>query len=269
MMGVLDGKAAMVTGGASGIGRATVLALAREGAGVLVADIAERAAAGVVEEVKARGGQALAVRCDVAEEADVSAAVAATVDAFGGLDILHNNAAYLRGEGDFDIANLSVETWERTFRVNALGVMLGCKHGVRAMLERGGGSIVNTSSGSAAAGDLLLSAYGSSKGAVNSFTRYVAAQYGKRNIRCNAIAPGLIKSEGVVSGMGSERIAEIEEHCLSPRTGEPEDIAEMVVYLGSDAASFITAQIIAVDGGIASHVPTYADKNRGGRGHAH
>jgi NAD(P)-dependent dehydrogenase (short-subunit alcohol dehydrogenase family) len=147
--------------------------------------------------------------------------------------------------------------------------MLGCKHGVRAMLERGAGSIINSSSGSAAAGDLLLSAYGASKGAVNSFTRYVAAQYGKQGIRCNAIAPGLIKSEGVISGMGPERIAEIEEHCLAPRTGDPEDIAEMVVFLASDAASFVTAQIIAVDGGIGAHVPTYADKNRAHRGNAH
>jgi NAD(P)-dependent dehydrogenase (short-subunit alcohol dehydrogenase family) len=268
-MGVLEGKVAMVTGGAHGIGRATVRALAREGARVVIADIALEAAEAVALEVRRQGAEARAVHCDVSQEPDVEAAVAATVGAFGGLDILHNNAAYLRGEGDYDIANLSVETWERTFRVNALGVMLGCKYGVRAMLERGAGSIVNTSSGSAAAGDLLLAAYGASKGAVNSFTRYVAAQYGKQRIRCNAIAPGLIKSDGVVAGMGPERIAEIEEHCLVPRTGEPEDIAEMVVYLASDAASFVTAQVIAVDGGIASHVPTFADKNRAGRGNAH
>jgi len=264
-MGMLAGKVAMVTGGANGIGRATVRALAREGARVLIADIADDAAQAVVKEIEQGGGEVRAVHCDVSQESDVEAAVAATVQAFGGLDILHNNAAYLKGEGDFDVATLSVEAWERTFRVNALGVMLGCKHGVKAMLLRGGGSIINTSSGSALRGDVLLTSYAASKGAVNTLTRYVATQYGKRGIRCNAIAPGLIKSEGVLNGMGPERIAELEEHCLTARTGEPEDIAEMTVFLGSDAASFITGQVISVDGGIAAHVPSFADKHRGGR----
>lgn len=264
-MGVLDGKVALVAGGATGIGRATALALAREGARVVIADIADDSAQVTAQQIEKRGGEARALHCDVSVEGDVEAAVATTVKTYGGLDILHNNAAYLKGEGDYDIANLPVQTWERTFRVNALGVMLGCKYGVRAMLERGGGSIVNTSSGSAARGDLLLAAYGSSKGAVNSFTRYVATQYGKQHIRCNAIAPGLIKSEGVLTGMGPERIAELEEHCLVARTGEPEDIAELVVFLGSDASTFITGQIISVDGGIAAHVPTFAAKIRDGR----
>ena len=258
-MGTLEGRAAMVTGGASGIGRASARALAREGARVLVADIAVGRGEAVVTEIRAEGGQAEFRSCDVTQSDDVEAAVEACEAAFGGLDVLHNNAAYLLGEGDGGITELTLEGWERAFAVNTRGVMLGCKYAVPAMRRRGGGAIVNTSSGSALQGDVTLTAYGASKGAVNTLTRYVATQHGKEGIRCNAIAPGLIKTEGVRYGMPPERIARIEAHTLTPRSGEPEDIAEMVVFLGSDAGSFVTGQVISVDGGIGSHMPTYAD----------
>ena len=258
-MGSLEGRAAMVTGGAAGIGRASARALAREGAAVLVADIAAERGEGVAGEIREAGGRAEFRACDVTRAEDVEAAVAACETAFGGLDVLHNNAAYLLGEGDGGITELTLEGWERAFAVNARGVMLGCKYAVPAMRRRGGGSIVNTSSGSALAGDITLTAYGASKGAVNTLTLYVAAQHGKQGIRCNAIAPGLIKTEGVRLGMPAARIARIEQHTLTPRSGEPEDIAEMVAFLASDAAAFVTGQVISVDGGIGSHMPTYAD----------
>ena len=262
-MGSLDGRAAMVTGGAAGIGRASARALAREGAAVLVADIAAERGEAVVAEIRASGGRGEFRACDVTCAEDVEAAVAACEAAFGGLDVLHNNAAYLLGEGDGGITELTLEGWERAFAVNSRGVMLGCKYAVPAMRRRGGGSIVNTSSGSALAGDITLTAYGASKGAVNTLTLYVAAQHGKQGIRCNAIAPGLIKTEGVRQGMPAARIARIEAHTLTPRSGEPEDIAEMVVFLASDAAAFVTGQVISVDGGIGSHMPTYADAPTG------
>lgn len=258
-MGSLDGRAAMVTGGAAGIGRASARVLAREGAAVLVADIAAERGEAVAAEIRAAGGRAEFRACDVTRAEEVEAAVAACEAAFGGLDVLHNNAAYLLGEGDGGITELTLEGWERAFAVNARGVMLGCKYAVPAMRRRGGGSIVNTSSGSALAGDITLTAYGASKGAVNTLTLYVAAQHGKQGIRCNAVAPGLIKTEGVRQGMSPERIQRIEAHTLTPRSGEPEDIAEMVAFLASDAAAFVTGQVISVDGGIGSHMPTYAD----------
>ena len=258
-MGTLDGRVAMVTGGASGIGRASARALAREGARVLVADIADERGEATVAEIRAAGGEAAFRRCDVTRAEDVAAAVEECEADLGGLDVLHNNAAYLLGEGDGSITELTLEGWERAFAVNTRGVMLGCKYAVPAMRRRGGGSIVNTSSGSALQGDITLTAYGASKGAVNTLTRYVAAQHGKEGIRCNAIAPGLIKTEGVRLGMPPERIRRIEAHTLTPRSGEPEDIAEMVVFLASDAAAFVTGQVISVDGGIGSHMPTYAD----------
>ena len=264
-MGRLDGKVAIVTGSAGGIGRTTALVLAREGARVVVADIDGERAGVVAEEISAAGGEAVGQAVDVSEEAQVAAMVATAVEHFGGLDVLHNNAAAIGNAGagrDIDVLTQDVETWDRTFAVNVRGVMLGCKHAIGPMLERGGGSIINMSSGSAEHGDLVNTAYASSKGAVNTFTRYVATQYGKRGIRCNAIEPGLILSHGVERFGGPAYVAMLEEHHLTPRVGEPEDIANAVVFLASDESTFITGHILAVDGGILSHAPPVADIRR-------
>ena len=188
----LKDKVAIVTGSASGIGRSTALLLASEGASVVVADLDGPGAEKVVAEIEAAGGKALARVVDVSREDAVREMIAAAVDTWGGLDILHNNAAALGPASpgrDMDVASMDVEIWDRTMAVNLRGVMLGCKHAIPAMLERGGGAIVNTSSGSAQRGDLAIPAYAVSKGGVDTLTRYVATQYGKRGIRCNAIAP--------------------------------------------------------------------------------
>jgi NAD(P)-dependent dehydrogenase (short-subunit alcohol dehydrogenase family) len=260
--GGLAGRVAIVTGGASGIGRATALALAREGACVVVADLDGEGARRVAAEITAQGGRALASRTDVADEVSVAAMVSASVEGFGGLDILHNNAAASDPAvigADRDIVELDLATWERTLAVNLRGPMLGCKHAIPRMLERGGGVIVNTSSASGLTGDLARVAYGVSKAGVDALTRYVATQYGKRGIRCNSIAPGVIATPALEANVPPEQVAIYERSHLTPRLGRPEDVAAAVVFLASDAAAFVTGQTLCVDGGLLAHHPTFAE----------
>jgi NAD(P)-dependent dehydrogenase (short-subunit alcohol dehydrogenase family) len=261
----LEGRSAIVTGGASGIGRASALRMAAEGASVAIGDLDENGAAAAVAEIEEDGGRAIQLRTDVSDETSFRALIDAAVEAFGRLDILHNNAAALGRAaigGDGGIESLEVEVWDRTMAANTRSVMIGCKHAIPRMLETGGGSIVNTSSGAAIRGALTGTAYASSKAAVNCLTLYVAAQYGKRGIRCNAILPGLIMTPAVAIGMTRESIDMILDHHLTPEAGRPEDIAAMVTFLASDDARYVTGQLISVDGGITSHAPTFADTRR-------
>src|SRR4051794_13499347 len=190
----LSGQVAIVTGSGSGIGRECAVAMAREGAAVMVADLdvdsAQRAAQEIVEE----GGRALASPVDLGDPASLETLVDGTVAEFGRLDILHNNAAatHLAATRDHDVADMDLEVWEATMRINLTGTMLATKLALPHMVERGGGSIVNTSSGASLGGDLGHTAYGVSKAAINALTRYTAAQYGKAGVRCNAVAPGLV-----------------------------------------------------------------------------
>ena len=257
--GKLEGRIAIVTGAASGIGRATALALAAEGAAVLVADVDEGGAVAVAEEIARRGGRASAQRADVAEERSVAAMVAAAVERYGGLDILHNNAAAVDSalmSRDGEITTMEVEVWQRTLAVNLLGPALGCKHAIPRLLERGGGAIVNTSSAAGKVGDLTRSAYGASKAALESLTRHVATQYGKRGIRCNAIAPGVIATPALAAHVPPAQLALYERSHLTPRLGRPEDVAAAVVFLASDDGAFVTGQTLRVDGGLLAHHPT-------------
>jgi NAD(P)-dependent dehydrogenase (short-subunit alcohol dehydrogenase family) len=260
--GRLAGRVAIVTGAASGIGRATALALAREGASIVVADVNAEGAKRVAAEIDAAGGRAFGQAADVSSEASVAAMVAAAVDRFGGLDVLHNNAALVDPAvmgADGEVTALALDTFERTLAVNLRGPLLGCKHAIPRMLERGGGVIVNTSSAAALAGDLVRTAYGISKAGLDALTRYVATQYGKRGIRCNSIAPGVIATPALAANVAPELIAVYERSHLTPRLGRPEDIAEVVVFLATDAAAFITGQVLSVDGGLLAHHPAVAE----------
>jgi NAD(P)-dependent dehydrogenase (short-subunit alcohol dehydrogenase family) len=255
-------KVAIVTGGGSGIGRATALLLASEGARVTVADIAEPAADAVVAAIEAAGGSARAQLVDVADPDAVAAMVEETVRAFGGLDILHNNAAALdRNRVDQDVVTMDLATWERVMAVNLTGPMLGCRFAIPHMLERGGGAIVNTASAAAFYGSHSLAAYGTSKAGVVALTRYVATAYGERAVRCNAVAPGVVVARDAQDALGGpmgDRLRRYSTSHLVGRLGYPEEIAAAVAYLASDDAAFVTGEILRVDGGFTAHTPTYA-----------
>lgn len=256
----LEGRVAVVTGGASGIGAATAHRLAVEGASVAVADIDVEGAAAVVEAIERDGGPALAIEVDVSVEEQVASMVAATVERYGRLDVLHANAAAVGATalpGDHDLLELDMDTWDRAMAVNLRGVVLCCKHGVPHLLDGGGGSIIATSSGSALTGFTSRFAYGASKAAIITFVRYVATTYGKQGIRANVVAPGFIESPASAR-MDPEARRIYQQNCLTPRLGQPEDVAAAVAFLASDDAAFITGETISIDGGTLAHTPTWA-----------
>jgi NAD(P)-dependent dehydrogenase (short-subunit alcohol dehydrogenase family) len=250
------GSGAIVTGGGAGIGRATSLMLAAAGYRVVVADVNSDAAEQVAAEIIESGGSARAVETDVSVEDDVQRMVAATLDFAGRLDVLVNNAAMM-GVGPFgpdsDLLTMTSARWDHAFAITLRGQMLACKHALTPMLAQGSGSIVNVSSASALRGDLVRIAYGTAKAGVNSLTRHVATRYGKQGIRCNAVAPGLVRTAGA-SRMSPEALALYESVHATPYLGEPEDVAAVIAFLASDAARFVTGQILGVDGGELSHM---------------
>ena len=259
-MGVLDGKVAIVTGSGSGIGRATASRMTAEGARVVVADINLDGAKETVAAIENAGGEAVAQWVDIGEEDAIEAMVRAAVETFGRLDCIHNNAANVTVvPRDLDVAGMDVEVWDATMRVNLRGAMLGCKHALPQMVEQGGGAIVNTSSMAGQFGDLNRVAYGVSKAGIDSLTRYVATQYGKQGVRCNAIAPGVVDTPALAANVPPEQVEMFLRSAVTPTLGKPDDIAGVVAFLASDAARFITGQVISVDGGMAMHTPLYGE----------
>jgi NAD(P)-dependent dehydrogenase (short-subunit alcohol dehydrogenase family) len=253
----LNGKVAIVTGGGGGIGGATARALAREGASVLVVDVNEEAAAAVAGGIRDAGGVAENFRADLSQEQDVEAVIAEVVKRFGRLDVLHNNAALTDSDflsADTAVTELSLEVWERTLAVNLTSQMLMCKHAVPIMADQGGGSIINMSSGASLKGDRTRTAYGVSKAGVNALTMYVATSHGKKGIRANTILPGLVITDAVRAHLKEEMVASLSKATLTPSVGQPEDIADVVVFLASDESRYITGQMVVIDGGMSAHV---------------
>jgi len=253
----LEGKVAIVTGAAGGIGSETAAVFAAAGAKVVLADLPGTTLEEVAKGIEDQSNVAHHI-VDISDEDSVRELIAFTVATFGKIDVLHNNAARQGLPEDLDIMSMSVEIWDSVFAVNARGCMLMCKHALGPMIESGGGSIVNMSSETASSADMQFSAYAASKGAINSITLYVATQYAGEGVRCNAISPSLIRTPMLESVLPEPVRDVFVASTLVPRLGEPRDVAELVRFLASDRASFITGQNYRLDGGFLSHVPSLA-----------
>lgn len=261
MAGRVEGRRAIVTGAAAGIGQATAELLAREGAAVVVADLNAEGAEAVAAGIRDAGGRAIAQPTDVSDEDAVKAMVAAAVAEFGGLDILHNNAAMTASHEhahDTNLLEMTVEYWDRSFAVNLRGPMLCAKHAIPVMIEGGGGAIVNTSSNQSLAGDLSQFAYSAAKAGVNALTRSIATSFGRHGIRCNTVSPGHIETANTRAAVSPEMGEQIVSHNLVPRAGRAEDLAHAVLWLVSEDAAFVTGQLLSIDGGQMAHLPHYA-----------
>jgi NAD(P)-dependent dehydrogenase (short-subunit alcohol dehydrogenase family) len=240
----LDGKVAVVTGAAGGIGLATARAMVAAGGSVVLGDVDE---ARVVAAAASLGERARGVVADVTDEASVEALVGTAVSAFGRLDVLHNNAVVSTPD-DRDALTTSDEVWRSTFDVVVMAAVYGARHAIPAMRATGGGSIITMSSGAAhaAAGRI---AYGSMKAAIETFSLYVAAEHGRDGIRSNVVAPGFVLTDSVRAGFADEQVAGIEAGLAAPRICTPEDVADVVVYLASDASAYVSGQVLRVNGG--------------------
>ncbi len=254
----LEGKVAIVTGGGGGIGSAVARRMVLEGGKVSIADVSEESAQAAAEPL---GDAALAVSFDAAVPDSIEEMVNATVEHFGGLDILHNNAAMTdpaKHPLDTNPVDIPIDIWNEIIDINLRGYLLGCKYAIPHMVERGGGSIINTASNSGIAGDLARVAYGASKGGIITLSKYVATQYGKQNIRCNSISPGVVLTPALEATVpGLKEI--IQRHILTPEFGTPDDIAALVAFLASEESRYITGENISISGGGLSHQPHYAD----------
>jgi NAD(P)-dependent dehydrogenase (short-subunit alcohol dehydrogenase family) len=248
-MGQLEGKVALLSGGASDIGRATALRLASEGAAVAIGDISLDGAVSVAEEVAADGGQALGVTCDVRREDSVADFVRTAVAAFGGIDCVDHNAAWSHPRLDSDATGVELGVWDRTIEITTRGALLLARHAIPVMAERGGGSIVTISSGTSTIGESVRVAYGVSKAALNQLTRHLAVRYGREGIRANAIAPGFIMTATAAANVPDDVQERLADANPMRRLGTPDDIARVVVFLCSDAAGYLNGQVLHVDGG--------------------
>ncbi|MFC9220295.1 SDR family NAD(P)-dependent oxidoreductase [Streptomyces hygroscopicus] len=247
----LPDKVALITGAASGMGRATAEAFCREGATVVIADIADEDGASAVEGIRAAGGQARYLHLDVTDESSWTAAIEAVLAESGRLDILVNNAGI---SGTFDPDLTSTRFFDQLMRVNAKGVFLGIKHGAAAMARSGGGSIVNLSSISASIGQIGVHlGYGASKAAVKSMTTTAAVHYADAGIRVNAVAPGMLPAMRTSRGSADPvwRAKQIDGVPMK-RAGEVREVADAVLFLASEEASYITGVEILVDGGLTA-----------------
>ncbi len=252
----MDGKVAIVTGGAGGIGFATAQLMTARGARVVIADIAYDRA----RQLAATLDGALALPLDLEDEASIEALIADTVSHFGRLDVLHNNAALLGPEiaqNDGDVEHMATALWDRTYRVNVRGTMIACRAAL-PHLRGNSGNIVNTVSNLALQGHLIQAAYASSKAAIIQLTRSIAASHGLHGVRCNAVAPGMTMTPALKEAFPPALRKAVEDETLREQLGDPEDIAEAVAFLASDAARNITGQVLVADGGCASHVPGIA-----------
>jgi NAD(P)-dependent dehydrogenase (short-subunit alcohol dehydrogenase family) len=255
-MGSLEGKVAIVTGGAGGIGTATALRMAAAGAKVVVADIDARQTDEVVDGILELGGVASGFPADVSNVDGVREMIAYAVSVYGRLDILHNNAAAGGAVGqDYDVVDVDLAIWNEILSVNLTGPMLGCRFAIPEMLKGGGGSILNTTSVAGLLAEREHVTYGVSKAGLILLTKHVAVRYGKQGIRCNAIAPGVIVTPRTRARRDADWLDGMAKIHQSTRLGDPDDIAQVATFLASDAAAFVNGAVWRVDGAMTALLP--------------
>jgi NAD(P)-dependent dehydrogenase (short-subunit alcohol dehydrogenase family) len=252
-MARLDGKVALITGAGNGMGRCAAELFAGEGARIVVADFDETLGAESVAAITDAGGEAAFVKVDVADDDQVAGMITFAVERFGGLHVLYNNAGIFPAD-DGGVTETPESTWERVMDVNLKGVWLGCKHGIPAMLDSGGGSIVNVASFVAIVGAATAQiAYTASKGGVLSMTREIAVEYARRGIRANSLCPGPIATPMLEELMSDPARRERRMvHIPMGRLGQAEELAKAALFLASDESSFMTGASLVVDGGITA-----------------
>lgn len=252
-MGRLDGKVALITGGASGMGMVASQLFASEGAKVVLTDISDDAGEQVAEQIRAGGGEALYVHADVSAEADARAMVAAAVRTYGALSVLYNNAGVML-HADGSVHSTDESVWDLTLGINVKGVAHGCKYGIPAMIESGGGSIINVASFVAWMGAATSqTAYTASKGAVLAMTREIAVEYARQGIRCNALCPGPIDTPLLAELLSDpDRRQRRFVHIPLGRLGRAEELTKAALFLASDDSSYMTGTSLIVDGGITA-----------------
>lgn len=260
-MARVEGKVALVTGGASGIGLSSAKLLAKEGAKVVIGDFNIEGAREAVKEIEKEGGIASAIFLDASVEESIKEAIDFTVDTYGKIDVLFNNVGLTNLQKDLDVVNMDLDEWDRLMAVNTKSVLLGSRYAIPHMQKAGGGSIINTTSMAAFASDAIRTAYGASKAAVAHLTKYIATQYGKDRIRCNAVAPGLILTPAAEKNLPKEVQDIFLKFNALPYNGEPDDIGYTVLFLASDESKYITGQTIKVEGGHYIGNPSIADFN--------
>ncbi len=255
MSGRLEGKVALITGAAAGLGRVAAERFAAEGATLVIADTVDGGE--TVDAIATAGGAAMAVVCDVTDEDQVQQAVAAAVDTYGGLHVLYNNAGVMLDDDD-DPVTTPLEVYERTMDINVKGVLLGCRHGIPALLASGGGSIINVASFVAHMGAATPQiAYTASKGAVLAMTREIAVVYARRGVRANALCPGPIMTPMLAKFLSDDaRRQRRLVHIPMGRFGEPLEIANGALFLASDESAWMTGQSLIIDGGITAAYTT-------------
>jgi NAD(P)-dependent dehydrogenase (short-subunit alcohol dehydrogenase family) len=266
MSGRLEGKVAIITGGASGIGRATALTFLAEGAKMVIGDMNEASIAETMTRAREQGmtDRVASLRVDVSREPDVASLVDLAVERFGGLDCMFNNAGV--GGAFGPIGQTLVEEWDFTFAVLVRGVFLGIKHASNRMTTQGcGGSIINTASIAGLAGGAGPHAYSAAKAAVANLTRAVAAELAHHEIRVNAVAPGMIKTPLAIGHREEAWDRLVREKQPWPEPGVPQHIADTVLFLASEESRFITGQVIAVDGGLTAQGPNLFGSGAGSR----
>jgi NAD(P)-dependent dehydrogenase (short-subunit alcohol dehydrogenase family) len=256
----LEGKVALITGGASGMGKVAATLFAAEGARVVLSDVQDDAGETTAAEIAASGGEALYVHADVSRADDAEAMVRATTDRFGSLDILYNNAGIFASADD-SVLTTSEDVWQRTMDINLKGVFLGCKYGIPAMLESGGGSIINVASFVAWMGAAAPQiAYTASKGGVLSMTREIAVEFARKGVRCNALCPGPIQTPLLEELLADPARRERRlVHIPMGRFGQAEELAKAALFLASDDSSYMTGASLIVDGGITAAYVTPED----------